>query len=1234
MPRFDRQGLTEDCDIADREEGRVGMRRGENHMNKWDKDDILEASIAQAEAWQNHANTLLTAEEKGIQEQMHRLLSNPMDKVILTKLIDQSFRSDDPSRVADQIDSLLQRYGVPDFFSRVEKLLMQMFLGLGKHFPDIAVPRMIDKMRQSSSRAIIPGETGSLHTYLHKRREQDVRININHLGEAVLGEEEARFHLKTYLEDLRDPLVEYISIKISTIYSQIQPLAFDHTVNTVMDRLSLLYRTAGEQYFVRKDGSKIPKFVNLDMEEYRDLEITVNAFMRTLDRDEFKDHSAGLALQAYLPDSYGMQQEITAWAKKRVSDGGQPIKIRIVKGANMEMERIEAALNNWPLAPYDNKLDVDANFKRMVDFGMEPDHIEAVHLGVGSHNLFDLAYAYEIARHRNMMPFFTFEMLEGMADHVRRAIQETSGAVVLYAPVAAKEQFKNAIAYLIRRLDENTGEENFLRHAPNLSTSSNEWVFLKKQFLDSYEHRAKAGKTPKRNQNRFDETFPDKMGTFYERDFVNEPDTDWSRAPNRLWARDIRDKWQRESPAQKPIQVPLVVAGVEIFEKREIKELMDPSQTNEKPGRSVLIASCALGNGGDVAKAVEIAKADPEGWHRRQPEERHLILSKVAMEIRRARGDLIGAAAASTGKVFTESDPEVSEAVDYTEYYPYAATTFTELKNVEWSGKGVGVVISPWNFPIAIPCGGMVASLATGNRVILKPASSAILVAWVLCQCFWKAGISKNVLQFLPCTGAETGSKLTNHPEVDFVILTGGTDTGLSILRQRPDLFLAAETGGKNATIVTAISDRDQAIRNVVHSAFSNCGQKCSATSLLVLEREVYEDEKFKRQLIDAAKSFTAGMVWNFRNRMGPLIHPPEGPLKRALTRLEPGESWALKPENILDNPNIWTAGIKWGVQPGSYTHMTEFFGPVLGVMVADDLDHAIRIINQTGYGLTSGLESLDEREHEYWKARIKAGNLYINRVTTGAIVLRQPFGGMGKSAIGAGIKAGGPNYVAQFMDFKDITPPPIGTIEEDHALWRLAQEWQQKLTWGELAEFGDDLKKTVHAIRSYLFHIENDFSREKDYFHLRGQDNVVRYLPVIPVVVRLHPKDGLFDVLARIAAARISGCRPEVSLPAGVDNQVTAFLLGMEGKKLTGEAPVRFESDEDIIEKLPEIGRLRYGAPDRVPYDIYREAAKHGITISRTRVMMEGRIELIQYFREQSISNNYHRYGNLGGRL
>jgi RHH-type proline utilization regulon transcriptional repressor/proline dehydrogenase/delta 1-pyrroline-5-carboxylate dehydrogenase len=329
----------------------------------------------------------------------------------------------------------------------------------------------------------------------------------------------------------------------------------------------------------------------------------------------------------------------------------------------------------------------------------------------------------------------------------------------------------------------------------------------------------------------------------------------------------------------------------------------------------------------------------------------------------------------------------------------------------------------------------------------------------------------------------------------------------------------------------------------------------------------------------------------------------------------------------------MWTPGIKWGVQPESTTHFTEFFVPLLGVMRADNLEHAIKLVNQTGYGLTSGLESLDKREHAYWQQRIKAGNLYINRETTGAMVLRQPFGGMGKSSLGAGIKAGGPNYVAQFVDFEDIDVPQIGAIKNDHALLRLVQEWHHKLNWKQMHEMKTDLAKTIRAIKSYLYHWEQEFSQEKDYFHLRGQDNIVRYLPARVVLVRIHPEDSLFEALARIAAARISECKPEVSLPQGLDNVVSRFLASKQGQIFRGNVPVVEQSDTELISMMPKVQRIRYAKPNRVPTQVLAAAAKMGFYISRNPVLMEGRIELLQYFQEQSVCHNYHRYGNLGER-
>lgn len=1190
--------------------------------------ELADRTVDVAARWLRAADRLLTPEEKKQLKLIRRLLDHPMDTVILAKLFDRAFRSENPARVADQLTYLLKTDGPPESFSPMQRWLVFLFRGIGRYLPAVSVPGVIKRLHHYSRHIILPGEAEPLRIHLEKRRREGARVNLNHLGEAVHGEEEAERRFQRYLQYLRDPQVDCISVKISTLFSQIHPLAFDHCVELLSERLGGLYRAAIENGYEHPDGSGGHKIVNLDMEAYSDLSVTVETFRRTLAREEFRKFSAGIALQAYLPDSHACQRDLTRWVRGRVADGGAPIRIRIVKGANLEMEQIEAVLNDWPLAPYDTKRDVDASYRRMVLYGLRPENARAVRLGIASHNLFELAFAHEVARLNGTTAFMEFELLEGMSNHVYRALLKSGHPVLLYAPVAEDREFVNTVAYLIRRLSENTGEENYLRHAPSLSAGSDAWRMLEDAFKTSCRQVPNLSDRPHRVQDRTGESAPDAPEKLEAVEFVNEAPTDWSLASNRRWAEEIRRRWMKRS-GDPAVRISIVAAGREISADRVIREIIDPNQLP----RRVCVARYPLSEPEDVRAALAAARRDPDGWRRMRPDERRAVLNKVAAGLRRSRGDLIGAAAAETGKVFSEADAEVSEAVDFAEYYPFSMRSFEERDHLRLQGRGVGVVVSPWNFPIAIPSGGILAALAAGNTVILKPATDAVLTAWVLCRTFWDAGVSGSTLQFLPGSGEEIGMALAGNPDVDFMILTGGTHTALRILRHRPDLFLAAETGGKNATIVTAASDRDQAVGNVIRSAFGHCGQKCSATSLLILEEEVFEDTNFRRALVDAAASLKVGSAWEFQTRMGPLIRAPEGVLLRGLTRLEPGETWALEPQPDKDNPRLWSPGIKWDVQPGGFTHYTELFGPVLGVMRAETLAHAVSLANQTGYGLTSGIESLDFREIREWKAGIRAGNLYINRVTTGAVTRRQPFGGMGKSAVGPALKAGGPDYVTQFLAVSDRTPPPMAPIDGDHPLLSLAQRWRRKCRSNQMSPWGRDIEKTVWAIHSYLHWWQRIFSTTRDFFNLRGQDNLFRYQPLGRVLVCVDPRDSLFEVLARVAAARVAGCGVSLNLPPDMDNPVVRFLEGPEGKHMLDNVELLRLGSRGIIERLPGVTRLRYAGAEKVPPEIYSAASEAGCHISREPVLMYGRIELLHYLVSQSICENYHRYGNLGER-
>lgn len=1199
----------------------------EPNADSGDSREVQQAVLI-ARTLQQRARELQTPQERRQQAEFDRMMQTPNDKTTLTQLTDQAFRSRRPHRAADQLVHILDVQGIPRFFTSLDRALLKGFQSFGNYLPGVAMPFVKEKMQHETANVILPAERELLVHHLRNRRQEGVRMNVNYLGEALLGEEEAESRLQNYLHALQLDDIEVVSVKISTIYSQIRPIAREHTVQILCDRLELLFRAAGKVTFQHADGSEVPKLVYLDMEEYRDMELTAEAFMRTLDRPGLESATAGIVLQAYVPDSFPMQRRITGWARERVAAGGAPIVLRLVKGANMEMERLEAGLHGWPQAPYKTKIETDANYKRMLRFGMLADNLKAVRLGVASHNLFELAYGLTLAHAANVDHEVQFEMLEGMANHQRRALFEQTDNLLLYAPACDKDKFVNAIGYLVRRLDENTGPDNFLRYAFRLQVDSPDWRRLEQLFRESYAAMDTVSGEPRRTQDRNQPTQPTEPSDRPWQLFHNEPDTDFSLSQNVAWAEDLISTWKPRAGAA-AATIPLVIDSQEITADRDQRESVDPS----RPG--TVVARYHQGTVADAAAAVAAAVVDADGWRSKSASDRREILARAADELRRRRGDLMGAALAEGGKVLTESDPEVSEAVDFARFYGQTAQYFCDLPDVEATGRGVVAVVSPWNFPIAIPCGGVAAALAAGNTVILKPASDTVMVAYEMCRCFWRAGVSRRALQFLPCPGGSVGQYLASHRDVDTVILTGGTATAQSMLRDRPEMRLMAETGGKNATIVTALADRDQAIKNVLESAFGHCGQKCSATSLLILEREVYEDPQFKQNLCDAAESFHVGSAWELHNRLGPMIRPASGHLEQALKELEQGESWALLPHQDSENPYRTTPAVKWGVQPGSVTHLTEFFGPVLGVMCANDLYHAIELVNQTGYGLTSGLESLDDREQAIWVDSIRAGNLYINRGTTGAIVLRQPFGGMGKSAFGPGIKAGGPNYVAQLMRFAETgTSSTRDHNVVDRQLARFSEELAQ-LIEQDLPPFpAKDLRRVNAAIASYDFYDQQEFSQRHDHFRLIGQDNERRYLPVRELRVRVHRDDSCFDVLARVCAAKAAGCRTTVSFPMEYDEQVITRLDEMTDD-WAGAIEVVEESNDMLAEVIRKghTQRIRYANPQRVPYEIRLMAAETGLYVADMPVLGHGRIELLWYFEEQSISNSYHRYGNLGTR-
>ncbi|MBS0604838.1 MAG: proline dehydrogenase family protein [Verrucomicrobia bacterium] len=1153
------------------------------------------------------ANRTMTWSEKQIQAELARMMRDPVGKVFTTSMTDQCFRSHQSARVANQLVYLLDQFGIPSYLGWSKRIALGAFQILGKMFSWLLVPMATYTLRKATARVILPGEKEALKKHMAHRRMEGVRLNLNHLGEAILGEEEAKRRLHVYLKDLQQDDIEYISVKISTIYSQIHLLGWEKTLDELADRLRQLYRVAMKNTFTRADGTKVQKFVNLDMEEYRDLILTKDLFKKVLNEPEFHSFSAGIVLQAYLPDSHGIQKELTEWAMQRIQKGGAPIKIRIVKGANLAMEQFEASVRDWQQTPYTKKSDVDANYKKMVTYGCAAEHAKAVHLGVASHNLFDIAYAMLMRAENNVKHEVNFEMLEGMADHIRRVVQKLSTDILLYCPVATKDDFQSAIAYLIRRLDENTGPDNFLRVTFGLQPGTREWEEQVMLFTTACREMETVYTHPRRTQDRNNPPAPLSIAAPFE----NEADTDFSLPQNRLWAEKIIAKWKNF----KSETIPLVIAGQEIRQTSAQEKGSDPANPSQ------VLYSYALADWDQIDKALRCAKEQEAKWSNTSVDERCRLLAAAAQKMREKRGDLIGVMMADGGKSILEGDPEVSEAIDFADYYLRSLQKMHACKDIEWKPKGTILVTPPWNFPISIPAGGILAALAAGNCVLFKPAPEAVLSGWELVKTLWDAGIPKEVLQFINCADEPVGSKLIADPRVDCIILTGATSTAKLFMRLRPGVDLSAETGGKNAMIVTALADRDLAIKDAVSSAFGHCGQKCSACSLLILEAEVYDDPHFLKQLKDAVESITVGSCWDCSSKVTPLIREPHDALMRGLTSLDSGEEWLVKPKQDPNNPNLWSPGVKLGVKEGSFTHRTELFGPVLAVMRAKNLEHALELANGTPYGLTSGLQSLDEREKKIWMEKIEAGNCYINRGTTGAVVRRQPFGGTKASSFGNGAKAGGPNYLMQFARPREVALPqekaPLN--EEVNSLTSILQKYNLS---------PEELGVWYASTANYSFWAKR-YAEDHDPSKIIGQDNILRYRPHKRVCFRIQESDKPLDILRVLAAAMSCGAHIEVSWSHGHSHiQVRDHL-----RPLFKFFHVVEEKDDHFNQRVKtgQFRRVRLISP---PSEALKVAASEsGAFLDSTPVLSNGRFELLHYLREISFSIDYHRYGNLGSR-
>ena len=914
--------------------------------------------------------------------------------------------------------------------------LVRTGVRLARLVPWISAPLLRWNVSETARQFIAGRNPDEVVATLRKRRAQKIGFTVDVLGEAVVSEAEADKYAARYSDlleklaretgDWIDPLgknaelfpVVNLSVKISALYSQMSPAAAADAIAHVSTKLRPLLRRARE----------LEAFINIDMESYALKNTTLELFKTILTEPEFKDWPhAGIVIQAYLRDSEADLRDLIEWGRAR----GTRFAVRLVKGAYWDYETTKSGQNGSNPPVFLQKPESDANFEKLTRVLFENESV--VTPAFGSHNVRSIAHAQSVAEELGVdLSRFEFQLLYGMAGPIKRALVETGYRVREYCPIG---ELLPGMAYLVRRLLENTSNEGFLRakfaeNVPAKELLRDPMELIKPNHKNGASLHATAGDS-----------------------FRNAPLVSFIY-------KDSQDKMQsalREARKRFGEKHPLYIGGEKIW--------TDNLAPSVNPAEPTEIVGYGTEAGIDEAeRAVKAARAAFEKWRWTPFEERAQLLERAADILERRRYELSAVEVFEVGKPWSEADADIREAIDFCTFYAQQMRRLGRPKLTQqvpgeesyhhyWP-RGVAFVIAPWNFPIAILCGMASAGVVAGNAVIMKPSEQSIVCGAMLMQVFEEAGVPPGVLNFLSGHGSTIGAHLVDHKDVDLIAFTGSREVGLKIWEsagitrpgQRELKRVICEMGGKNAMIVDADADLDETIMYSIYSAFGFQGQKCSALSRLILLEENYD--RVMERLIPAAASLRIGNPEQPGIMVGPVID--EAAYRRILEYIDIGKKEAtlayqakeVPPHGYFIPPTIFT-----DVKPNMRIAREEIFGPILSVLKVKDLDEALEVANGTDYALTGGFFSRSPDNIERIKARLEAGNVYINRSCTGAIVGRHPFGGFKMS--GSGTKAGSEDYLLHFLVPRVVTEntsrhgfaPEKSPEYRDEFLWPISRQ-------------------------------------------------------------------------------------------------------------------------------------------------------------------------------------------------
>ena len=919
-----------------------------------------------------------------------RAIADPGFRVQALRFIDVLPALQDDNELVAHLQEYFHATGLP----------WPVFTGWGLRHSDapwavhIAAPLVRATLRGLARRFMGGSQLQHALDTIVRLRSRGMQYSLDLLGEAVVSEAEAERYQQAYLEllhGLRDTGADNdsldqpnLSLKLSSLYSQINPLDPATSVEKICERLRPILLAA------RECGARI----TLDMEQYDFRHIVLQCFMTVLMEPELRDWPhAGIAMQAYLCETREDLQWLIDWAVER----GTPVQLRLVRGAYWDYETVIARQHGWEVPVWEHKAQTDANYEACLELLFA--HHSSVSPAIATHNVRSLACAMTQAEQAGLAgDDFEFQMLYGMADELKQALVNLGYRLRVYVPYG---ETLPGMAYLVRRLLENTSGQTILDSGMVATGTGADLLARPVPWIAEPQQRPPPT-------------------------FQNQPVHRFIRSAERNALQQALNEIKTELGRE----YPLIIGGDPVSGAGRITSI-NPARPDE------IIGVAAAANRSQADQALTAATEAFPGWSRLPVTERAATLRRAALRLTEQRDRFAAWQILEAGKHWREADADVCEAIDFLNYYAGEAerlaagqvvTVDGEHNELNYHPRGVGLVIAPWNFPLAILTGMLAATIVSGNTAILKPSSLTPVIAARFMELLQVAGLPPGVVNFLPGPGEDVGAYLAAHPDISVIAFTGSRDVGSRLLATGTQLAdgqghvkrVIAEMGGKNAIIIDADADLDDAIPGVVQSAFGYQGQKCSAASRIIVHRRIHD--VFVERLRDATHSLVIGDPREPGQVFGPVIDAAAH--TRIQGVIEQGKQVAqLVTEGRTDLPETGyylSPAVFAGVAPDDALAQEEIFGPVTAVLQADDFEHALVLANNTRYALTGGVYSRRPAHLERARAVFQVGNLYLNRKITGALVARQPFGGFKLSGVGS--KAGGPDYLKQFMDPVCIT--------------------------------------------------------------------------------------------------------------------------------------------------------------------------------------------------------------------